>query len=262
MKLHVLGSGTALPHPARGASGYALVADGGAACLLECGPGSTRAWPRAGVTFASARVVAVTHHHVDHCGDLGAVLFGRLVDDTPTPLSLVGPVGHREHLARLEALHGAWVQDKHSGREVVELDDGEAVTIGPFTIEGRHVLHLAGALGLRVRADGATLAFSGDTGPCDALVELCRGADLALLECSYPASRETKRHLNARTAAEMAAAAGVHRLVLTHFYPQCDGVDIAAEVRAAGYRGALALAQDGDVFEVGARGPHVRSAGR
>jgi ribonuclease BN (tRNA processing enzyme) len=109
----------------------------------------------------------------------------------------------------------------------------------------REVLHVAGSLGVRVECEGRTLAFSGDSGACPELVELCRGADLALLECSYPASRPTTKHLNARTAAEVAVAAGVERLVLTHFYPQCDGVDIAAEVRAAGYSRELVLAEDG-----------------
>lgn len=253
MKLHVLGSGTALPHPERGASGYALEAEDGTFCLLECGPGSTRRWPNAGVTFSNARVLAITHHHLDHCCDLSAVLFGRLVDETPTPLTLVGPVGHEAHLAGLEAVHGAWIEDKHGARDVVELIDTGSVSIGPFTIEAREVLHLKHALGLRVSADGATVAFSGDTGPCDALVELCRGVDLALLECSYPAERETKRHLNARTAGEMAAAAQPARLVLSHFYPECDDVDIAGQVRAAGWQGPLDLANDGDVFELPTR---------
>ncbi len=254
MRLHVLGSGTAIPHPRRGASGYALRADDGSVCLLECGPGSTRRWPGAAITFDTATLLAITHHHVDHCADLSAVLFGRLVTECAAKLTLVGPVGHADHLARLEAAHGAWVQDKHGGREVVELGDRDSITVGAFTLEARHVLHLADAVGYRVTADGQTLAFSGDSGPCDGLIALCRGADVALLECSYPAERETKRHLNARTAAEVAVAAGVERLVLTHFYPECDAVDIAAQVRAAGYEGALALANDGDEFDLGGRG--------
>ena len=50
--------------------------------------------------------------------------------------------------------------------------------------------------------------------------------------------------------AEVAVAAGVRSLVLTHFYPRCDGVDIAQQVREAGYAGALHLARDGDVIDV------------
>jgi ribonuclease BN (tRNA processing enzyme) len=252
VKLHVLGSGTAIPHPRRGASGYALVADDGTACLLECGPGSTRRWPSAGIDFETARIVVTTHHHVDHCCDLPAVLFGRNVPEPPvrTPLTLAGPVGHRAHVAAIDAMFGAWVADRHGVRAVEELSDGDVLSVPPFTLEAREVRHSPGALGVRVRCDGATVAFSGDSGPCDALVELCRGADLALLECSYPAGREAGRHLTTESAAEMAARARVRRLVLTHFYPACDAVDVRAEVRRAGYVDELHLAEDGDVLEV------------
>ena len=256
MRLHVLGSGTALPHPRRGASGYALVAADGTACLLECGPGSTRRWPAAGIDFEAVRIVLVTHHHVDHCCDLPALLFGRNVPEPPvrSPLTLVGPAGHRAHLEGLEALFGAWIADRHGARTVEELRDGGRLVVPPFALEAREVRHIPGALGVRVRADGATVAFSGDSGPCEALVELCRGVDLALLECSHPSGRATTGHLTPETAARTAVAAGVERLVLTHFYPACDAIDVAAEVRAAGYAGALHLAEDGDVVELAARG--------
>lgn len=252
MKLAVLGSGTAIPHPERGASGYACIAPDATALLLECGPGSTRRWPRHGLTFESVRAIVVTHHHLDHVSDLGAVMFGRNVPEPPvrTPLLLAGPVGHARLVAGLEDLHGEYVADRHGAREVRELRDGEGFTCSPFAVSAREVRHTPGSLGVRVRCGGRTLAFSGDSGPCDALVELCRGADLALLECSYAAGRETGRHLNAETAAKVACEAGVRRLVLTHFYPECDGVDLEAQVRAGGYRGELHLARDGDELAV------------
>jgi len=251
-ELAILGSGTAIPHPGRGTSGYAVLASSGEVLLLECGPGSTRRWPVFEITFERVRAIVCTHHHVDHCGDLAAVMFGRNVIDprVATPLAMIGPSGHRDLIAGLEGLYGTAVTDPDGTREVIEVRDGDRRSVGPFRIAVREVLHVAGSLGVRVECEGRTLAFSGDSGACPELVELCRGADLALLECSYPASRATTKHLNARTAAEVASAAGVQRLVLTHFYPQCDGVDIASEVRSAGYRGELELAEDGRRFAI------------
>jgi ribonuclease BN (tRNA processing enzyme) len=98
-------------------------------------------------------------------------------------------------------------------------------------VHARRVAHAPGAIGVRVHADDAILAFSGDSGPCDALVELCREASVALLECSYRSSRATEHHLSPRTVGEIARAAGIRRLVLTHFYPELDDVDVTAEVR-------------------------------
>lgn len=246
-ELAILGSGTAIPHVRRGASGYAVIAPGGEVLLIECGPGSTRRWPAHGITFEAVRAIACTHHHVDHCADLAALMFGRNVPEprVATPLAMIGPIGHRALIAGIEGLYGAAVSDPEGAREVIEMRDGDRQVIGPFAIEARGVLHVEGALGLRVRCAGRTLAFSGDSGACPALVELVRGADLALLECSYPASRPTTKHMNSRTAAEVAVAAGASRVVLTHFYPVCDGIDLEAEVRGAGYRGELVLAEDG-----------------
>jgi ribonuclease BN (tRNA processing enzyme) len=252
MELIILGSGTAIPHRTRGASGYVVKAPDGTPCLLECGPGSTRRWPDAGVKLERARIIVVTHHHVDHCCDLPAVLFGRNVLSPParTPLWLVGPAGHRAHIHAIEKMFDPWVVDEAGLRCVQEMEDGDQLRIPPFTIDARVMRHSRGAIGVRVECRGRTLAFSGDSGPCDALIELCRGADLALVECSYPSKRESERHLNPTTAGEIACEAGIERLVLTHFYPECDDIDIEADVRRAGYHGWLALAEDGARFEV------------
>jgi len=252
LKLAILGSGTAIPHPARGASGYACLADDGSALLLECGPGSTRRWPAHGITPEAVRGIVCTHHHLDHVSDLGAFLFLRNVIEPPleTRVVLAGPEGHRDLIDGLTEAHGVSIADRRGLHDVVDLSDGDSLEVAPFSISSRHVLHSDGALGVRVDAGGRSLAFSGDTGPCDALVELLSGVDVALLECSYPAARPTQSHMNTTTAAQMAKAAGVGRLVLTHFYPMCDDVDVEAEVRDAGYEGDLELAVDGAVYVV------------
>jgi ribonuclease BN (tRNA processing enzyme) len=47
----------------------------------------------------------------------------------------------------------------------------------------------------------------------------------------------------------MAARAGVPRLMLTHFYPPCEEVDVAA-LAAAEFSGEILLAEDGLRIEV------------
>lgn len=80
---------------------------------------------------------------------------------------------------------------------------------------------------------GRKIVYSGDTAPCEAMVQLAKGADLLIHEATFAhAHRELAArsgHATAVQAACIAAAAGVRALVLTHFSPRYD--DERAEVK-------------------------------
>jgi ribonuclease BN (tRNA processing enzyme) len=92
-------------------------------------------------------------------------------------------------------------------------------------------------------ADGFTVAYSGDTDICDALVNLAGGADLFICEASLPDEQKVPGHLTPSLAGHIAARAAVGHLVLTHLYPECDTVDIAAQCRRT-WSGPLTVARD------------------
>ena len=84
---------------------------------------------------------------------------------------------------------------------------------------------------------GQSFAFVMDTAPCEAAVNLARGADLMVAESTYLGSEANLAanygHLTAGQAATMAVEAGARRLVLGHFsarYRDNDG--FAAEAGA------------------------------
>lgn len=71
---------------------------------------------------------------------------------------------------------------------------------------------------------GLRLVFCTDTRPCEAIVHNCKGADLAVLEGMYGSEEKDERakiamHMTFAEAAEIAKAAGVRKLWLTHFSP-------------------------------------------
>ena len=100
-----------------------------------------------------------------------------------------------------------------------------------------------GAAG-EVRADqvlgdprrGRKLVIAGDTAPSERTRVAADGADLLVHEATFAqgdASRAAQtRHSTARQAAELAAAAGVSLLALTHVSPRYAGRELRAEARA------------------------------
>lgn len=89
----------------------------------------------------------------------------------------------------------------------------------PVDIKYRQLLHSGVCYGYRVFAEGKTISFCTDTGPCKALDLLARGADLLIAESSLAPGEVGKNwpHLNPEQAASLAKNSKVKRLVLAHF---------------------------------------------
>jgi len=73
---------------------------------------------------------------------------------------------------------------------------------------------------------GRKVVYTGDTEPCDAVIQLARNADLLIHESTYAHAelRLARRsaHSTAREAAEVARAANARALILTHFSPRYE----------------------------------------
>ena len=66
MKLTVLGSGTCLSDPERGAPGY-LLQDRDTSIVIDSGSGTLQRLGRAGLNPVTIDGLVYTHRHVDHC---------------------------------------------------------------------------------------------------------------------------------------------------------------------------------------------------
>jgi ribonuclease BN (tRNA processing enzyme) len=99
------------------------------------------------------------------------------------------------------------------------------------------------------------LAYSADTGPTDALVELARGADLLLSEATFTEGPDLppNLHLTGGQAGQHAARAGVRHLVLTHISPGTDKQRSFAEAEAV-FGGPISLAATGQEFDLAPAG--------
>jgi ribonuclease BN (tRNA processing enzyme) len=238
MRLTVLGGCGAWPAPGQACSGY-LVEQDGFRLVVDLGYATVpRLLNHIGAEMVDA--VFISHGHPDHCVDLNPLLRARAMRDDPAPPlpvhTLPGAIGAVLALDRPGMLSDTYV--------LREFAAGQDLSIGPFRALTRALPHSVPNAGVRLTAGGRVLAYTGDSGPTDDIVELSRGADLLLVEASYvdEVPEDSRRTLSsARHAGRQAADAGVGRLLLTHLLPGTDQPAARAAARAR-YDGDVAVA--------------------
>jgi ribonuclease BN (tRNA processing enzyme) len=246
MELTVIGSGTGVPSLRRGSPCLAVSA-GGRLLVLDLGAGSLRALLRCGFDFSAIDVLALTHMHPDHVGDLIPFLFATrysLGYTRTEPFRLLASRGFARFYDLLKEAFAGWVEPPPGLMDLKELAPDapdEVCDLNPV-IKSAPTNHTDGSLAFRVEDQGTSLVYSGDTDVSDSLVVLARNADLLVLEAANPF--KVPGHLTPAAAGRLAAKAGVRRLLLTHFYPPCDEVDVVA-LASQEFKGEVLRAEDG-----------------
>lgn len=222
-----------------------LLSASGRSICIDSGPGTLRALLSHGVTYMDIDVICYTHLHCDHISELGPILFAMRNMSRPRRKDclIIGPPGLSAHYQRLLDLYDGTLDPAGYNVLIKEMREGE-MRRPEATIRTIPMEHTASSIGYRFEAGGRSFSFSGDTGYCPAAVELGRGCGLLALECSFPDGMEVEGHLTPRLAGRIAAAAVCRRLLLTHFYPACDGVDVVGQCRAE-FSGEIIQAADG-----------------
>ncbi|HZP77823.1 MAG TPA: MBL fold metallo-hydrolase [Pseudolabrys sp.] len=276
MKVVLLGTGGPRPDPRRCASAT-LVGIGDENLLFDAGRGVVNRIVQSGVRLDSINPVFVTHHHVDHIGDIYDVILATWMHGRTEALRIYGPSETRRIVETLlnevydkdwqwrsigEPSFGGWkpvvTQDVSPG---VVLDTGRWKVTADVVIHGNGLgfpktfLDRWTCYGYRIEAAGKVLTISGDTVACDGIDRLAKDADV-LVHCCYMGSAEAdtehfKRLLQytmagGDTVGKIAARARVKTLVLTHHRPRKDDSalqSLANEV-ARDFSGRILLAED------------------
>jgi ribonuclease BN (tRNA processing enzyme) len=247
MKLTTIGTGTAAAHPHRVAAAH-LVEAGDTRLLLDCGAGATHRMANLGVAWSDISHVAITHFHPDHIADLPLLVMGWRWGQLPpreAPVTLYGPPGTGALLERMAGVYGAWLLAPGFPLTVHEVSPSEVIQLpGGVELRSHPVPHTAESVAYSVSEGTRRLVYTGDTGESEALGDWARGCDLLLAECSLPDALAIREHLTPRQAGALAARAHTGHLVLTHFYPPVEAVEIRGEV-AEHFAGPVTLATDG-----------------
>ena len=248
-RLVVLGSGTALPDADRENSCYAWQNAAGLV-LLDCGGSPYRRLLKFGFDPLQIRAVFISHNHPDHLMGLPALLLhlwlagyqGTLpVFGNPTTVKTAASVVAVAELGIHAVVPEFHVVAAEGGVLDLPFDLGERLTTAP-------TYHSRPTLALRIDSDShGGLVYGADSGPCEALVELARGAHTLIHECTV--SQPYDSHSTPEQAAHTAHSAGVQRVILTHYSPRYTAAEAEVMRRvAATFAGAVCIAHDGDMF--------------
>ena len=255
IQVTVLGSGTCVPSLTRSACSL-LMTVGPHRLLFDIGPGSMRRLLEAGVRVQALTHVCISHFHPDHTGELAPLIFANKYPDATLrqdALTVIGGPGFLDFMRRLGGVYGHWITLDNDMLRLLEADpqDRWRMTGEGWTLETLPVRHNPESVAFRLSTDsGPAVVYSGDTDYSENLVALARDADLLICEAARPDERPVAGHLTPSMAGRMASEAGARRLMLTHFYPDCEEVDLAAQCQRT-YDGPVLLAHDLMRLEVG-----------
>ena len=243
MRVIMLGTGAAMVDPDRNHS-WILITVRGRHYLFDCGHGATYQLVRAGVDPAEVDVIFLSHLHFDHIADfpyfmLSTWIFGRQA--VPVVIGPPETQGFVDH----SFASGAFAKDiearaKYPQRQknlhvlkpdVRECQPGPVYEDDLVKVSACYVEHIprkiSPCFGLRMdTVDGKSVVFSGDTAPCDRLVELARDCDLLIHECTFPQKAiefrskvgiGTWAHTSPLDLGKIAVDARTKMLVATHF---------------------------------------------
>jgi ribonuclease Z len=277
MQVVTLGTGSPIPAPDR-AGPSTLVRTSVGDLLFDAGRGVLlRA---AGVLSGAVafQSVFLTHLHSDHTTDLNDIITTRwAMSLTPSPLSVVGPVGTAGLVAATEAMleldmgyRLAHHDDLTWRPETVATDVTEGVVFqqGDVRVLAVPTDHapVHPTVGYRVEDGGRSVVIAGDTVPCAGLDRLAAGTDLLVHTVVRRDQIEAlglprlldvlDYHSAVPDAGATAQRAGVGTLVLTHMVPPVQpGAEQEWIDQAAGaFDGAVVLAEDLTTIELAPAG--------
>lgn len=257
MKLVILGSGTSVPHPRRAAPAFWLETESGSV-LLDCSADAPHRMAEENLDWPNLDAIWISHLHLDHCGGLANFLFGaKWAPQTVgrrKRLSLFGCQGTGNLLKAIDESNNYRLLDQAFPVEVHEIAPS-AIPSSEFEIlpglraTAISTPHRKESLAIRLTdQNGISVVYTSDTGYSEQLASFAFGADLLILECSFWRNKPVQNHLDLAEAISFAQLAEPRTLLLTHLYPEWDGVDIEGEAGKL-WPGLTIAAHDGWVWK-------------
>lgn len=245
MKLIILGSGSSWPDPKRRESAF-LVQEGDLNFLVDAGEGCTESLVQFGFDWTQLDGALLTHFHNDHVAGLIPLLFRMYIfAKREKPLRIYGPPGLDQFMKMHTQGLADWLDEMPFEVITRTVQDRDSAHVPPgLFVQAFEVVHKKVSLGYRMESEGKAVCFSGDTTLCDALFELASNVDIFVCDAGKPDNGEHENHITWSQVGQVAAKAGVKKLVLTHFDNYFDEKALRAAIEKQ-FSGDIVLATDG-----------------
>src|SRR5215472_11274248 len=197
-----------IPRTLRSQPANLLIVDG-RPYLIDTGNGVARQLVMAGFEPADVRYIFITHHHIDHNADLGALISFDWAEDyqrnaaSAPPVQIYGPPSTTflvqaalDYLSVAERIFSAGMPifDAKGRFQAHDIDhDGLVYTDDRVRVTATENTHFHQpsssptygkdrSYSYRFDTPGRSVVFTGDTGPSEAVTKLAEGADVLVTE--------------------------------------------------------------------------------
>lgn len=268
--LQVLGSGGPELAGGRASSSYLLWHKGKARLLVDLGPGAMLRFGETGARLDDLELVAISHLHVDHAGDLPALVKVGYFTDRATALPVAGPGAGGMFPGLTEWINGQFRSTAGSYRYLAGALDGSGgqfalrpIEVTPDGEQATTVLKTEGmridaiavphgavpALAYRVQIDHRVIVFGGDqNGSSAAFWSFSRDADLLVAHLAVPedvGGPARTLHATPSRIGDGASQANVGHLLLSHLMTRSEAtLDDNLSIVHKRFDGEIALARD------------------
>lgn len=249
-KIILLGTGYAVPEEGHDNTHF-FIKQGTRGVLVDCGTNPIPNLRRAGIELDSITDLILTHFHPDHASGMPMLLMSMWLLGRKAPLNVHGNPHTLERARALMDMFDwqTWPNFYPTQFHLIPENALTPVIINPdLRILASPVKHLIPTIGLRIEfiPQARVVAYSCDTEPVQAVVDLALGADILFHEAAGPSIG----HSSPQQAGEIALKAGARLLYLIHTPPRKDLQAIILEQASRAFGGEVFLACDSQEIQI------------
>jgi ribonuclease Z len=241
VKVTFLGTASAVPNQFHQNSHF-IVESEKRTLLIDCVGNPVSRLDQAGIDPIRIDDLILTHFHPDHVSGTPLLLMDLWLMGRKKPLDVFGMENVIVRIRQMMDLYDWQTWEGFYPVNFVCLDDQDQDLFfdqDGLKIWSAPVCHMIPGIGLRMEFPEGNLVYSSDTGPCDQVVELAKGADILIHE----STGEGHGHASPAQAGQIAQKAKARALYLIHYPPDCD-LTAWIEQAQANFSGDVFAAED------------------